>query len=75
MENFLLPRMPVCGKYIHVGICIFVPYVHNPRVHGRFYGRDLKKEMVILEQTMKVAIQGSQSNWKNTGYTRDLHGQ
>ena len=30
MENFVLPRMPVCG------IC--VSYFHNPGVYGRFYG-------------------------------------
>ena len=31
-------------RYVH-----YVPYVHNPGVHGRFYGLDLKKEMVVLE--------------------------
>ena len=26
-----------------------VPFVHNPGVHERFYGHDLKKEIVVLE--------------------------
>ena len=42
MESFVLLCMPVC-------IC--VPYVRNPGVHGRFYGLDLKKEeIVVLEK-------------------------
>ena len=30
-------------------ICVCVLYVHSPRVHGRFYRLDLRKEMVVLE--------------------------
>ena len=34
----------------HAGIwCVYVPYIHNPGVHGRFYELNIKKEMVILE--------------------------
>ena len=35
-QNFVLPRMPVCGVYM---CYMFI----TQRVHGRFYGRDLKK--------------------------------
>ena len=52
-ENSVLPRMSICGMYMCV-LCVFVsiyvPYFHNPAVHGRFYGLDFKKrEMVVLE--------------------------
>ena len=41
-ENFVMLHMPACG--------IYVPHIHNLRVHGRFYGIDLKKEMVVLDE-------------------------
>ena len=47
MENFVLLCMPIFG--------IYEPYVHNPGVHGRFYGLDLKKGNGRLgKQAMKV---------------------
>ena len=36
----------VCPLVIQMSA--YVPYVHNPEVHGRFYGLDLKKEIVVL---------------------------
>ena len=53
-------------------------YIHNPRVHGRFYGLDLKKELVVLENKplrtldqliMKKMTADLKSKRKNTGYT------
>ena len=44
-------------------IYLHEPYTHNPGVHGRFYGLDLK-------MTADSKFKG-----KNTGYTRNLHGQ
>ena len=43
-----------------VGTYIYVPYVHNPGVHGRFYGLDLKKgnghfENKLWRSAMEVA--------------------
>ena len=49
MENFVLLDMPVCGIYMLVYVCVCVPYVYNPAVHGRFYGLYLKMEMIVLE--------------------------
>ena len=53
--------------------------VHNSRVHGRFYGLDLKKEMVVLENNPKEVARLNDSRFKskgkNTGYNHDLHGQ
>ena len=47
-ESFVLPYMSVCG--------IYMPYVHNPGVHGRLYGLDLKKGNGRLgKQAMEVA--------------------
>ena len=40
MESFIL-CMSLCGIYIYAGM--YVPYVHNAGVHGRFYRLDLKK--------------------------------
>ena len=38
MDSFVLPCMPECGKYM----CrVFIS--GESRVHGRFYGLDLKK--------------------------------
>ena len=54
MKNFVLLCMPVCGVY--VGIYIYVPYVHNLGVHGRFYGLDLKKGNGRLgKQALEIA--------------------
>ena len=62
-----------------------VPYVHNPGVHGRFYGLDLKKEMVALENKQwgslnrfddeKYSRFEVQSSGRTLGYTRDLLSQ
>ena len=68
------------GIYIYMLAYIFIcAYIHNPRVHGRFYGLDLKKELVVLENKplrmldqlmMKKMTADSKSKRKNTGYTR-----
>ena len=31
-------------------IYLLMPYIHNPEVHGRFYGIVIKREMVVLEK-------------------------
>ena len=33
----------------HARMSVYVQYVHNLGVHGRFYGLDLKMETVVLE--------------------------
>ena len=50
MENFVLPCMPVCGMYICV-CCMFITW----RVHGRFYGLDLRKEWSSWETRHRYA--------------------
>ena len=60
--------MPVCGK--------FVPYVHNTewRVHGRFYGLDLKtchKYTRFVNGGKKTAA-GSEAKGKEPGFTCSL---
>ena len=54
------------------------------KVHGRFYLLNFEKEMVVLENKpwrsldlllMKKMTAYLKSKRKNTGYTRDLHGQ
>ena len=30
-------------------VYICVPHIHNPGVHGKFYGLGVKKEMIVLE--------------------------
>ena len=44
--SFVLPCIAVCGIYI------YVPHTHKPGVYIRFYRLDLKKEMVITENSM-----------------------
>ena len=34
-------------RYIIMSVYIYVLYVHNPAVHGRFYRHDLKMDMVV----------------------------
>ena len=41
---------PYVVVYIYIYMCVCVLYVHNLGVmHGRFYGLNLKREMVVLE--------------------------
>ena len=56
-------------------------YVHNLGVVGRFYGEDLKKEMVVLQNKpwrsldqlmIKKTTADSKSEGKNMRYTCDL---
>ena len=44
MENFVLPRMPVCG------ICIYVPYALNPESARKTLQTQLKKGNSCLEE-------------------------
>ena len=46
MENLVFPCVDIHISYI---MCVCVLKVHNPGVYGIFYGLDLKKEMVVLE--------------------------
>ena len=41
--------MPVSG----MRVCVYAPDVHNPRVHGKFYGLDMK--MACRKTGMEVA--------------------
>ena len=34
---------------------VYVPKVHNPGVYGRFYGLNIKREMVVLEHATELA--------------------
>ena len=35
----------------YICVCWYVPYVHNLGVHRRIYILDIKKEMVVLENS------------------------
>ena len=60
-----------------------MPYIHNLIVHGKFYGLDLKKEMVDLEtrhgddrfvSDEEKRLQIRRSKERKLGYTRRLRG-
>ena len=68
----------------YIYIYIYVPYVHNLEVLGRFDGLDLKKGNGHFgRQAMEVArlVNNEENDWnlkskgKNTGYTCNLHDQ
>ena len=66
MENFVLPRMVyVIYMLVYIFICA---YIHNPRVHGRFYG--LEPLRTLDQLMMKKMTADSKSKRKNIGYTR-----
>ena len=67
----------------YICIYIYVQYVHNSGVHGRLPTRFKKGNGPLGKQAMEVSrlVNGdkndadTKSKVKNTGYTRDLHGQ
>ena len=56
MENFVLPRMAVFGcMSVYIYLDIFLPHSHIRRLHGRFYGLNLK-EIVVVKISRKLTI-------------------
>ena len=81
--KFVLPHMPLFVLYTYVYMCVCRTFITR-RVHGRFSGLDLEKEIVVLDDKswrsldqlmMKKTTADSKSKGMNTGYTGDLHGQ
>ena len=68
LENFVLP----CMLYVVYMCCTFI----ISRVHGGFYGLDLKMEMVVLmmNSSMKKTAADSKAKGKKLGSTNGLLG-
>ena len=74
MENFVLMHMPVC--------CIYMCHMFiTRRIHRRFYGLNLKKEMVIKpaidtldSSMMNKIVADSKAKGKKPGSTHGLLG-
>ena len=45
-----------------MSVYIHVPYVHNLGVHGRFYGLNLKTEMVVIESRPWQSLDWDEDN-------------
>ena len=50
--------------YIYMSVYTYMPYVHSPGVHGRFYGLDLKKGSGrIGKQSIEVVFYPEVRSW------------